>query len=213
MKREKWNQKTDLRQDPAESVPGVYEEKSEYTLEEILSEFSGDWDSGTVDQTVWDGEALSMSEFDPYLFDTYEQPAVKPAAKKKPARPSAPAVQIDEEESQIAAESVAPEALQTPEVTADPAEAASENNKSDSLSKVESAARVKPEKARCFGCLRIRNREKPHPRQRKRKSPRPAESRIGRRRSRPNRNPGKSVRTSRRRNRFLRRTLRTSGIS
>ena len=82
MKREKWNQKTDLRQDPAESVPGVYEEKSEYTLEEILSEFSGDWDSGTVDQTVWDGEALSMSEFDPYLFDTYEQPAVKPAANR-----------------------------------------------------------------------------------------------------------------------------------
>ncbi len=151
MKREKWNQKTDLRQDPAESVPGVYEEKSEYTLEEILSEYSGDWDSGTVDQTVWDGEALSMSEFDPYLFDTYEQPAVKPAAKKKSARPSAPAVQIDEEESQIAAESVAPEALQTPEVTADPAEAASENNKSDSLSKVESAARVKPEKAEKTG--------------------------------------------------------------
>ena len=151
MKREKWNQKTDLRQDPAESVPGVYEEKSEYTLEEILSEFSGDWDSGTVDQTVWDGEALSMSEFDPYLFDTYEQPAVKPAAKKKPARPSAPAVQIDEEESQIAAESVAPEALQTPEVTADPAEAASENNKSDSLKNKESAARVKPEKAEKTG--------------------------------------------------------------
>ena len=153
MKREKWNQKTDLRQDPAESVSGVYEEKTEYTLEEILSEFSGDWDSGTVDQTVWDEEALPMSEFDPYLFDidTYEQPAVKPAAKKKPARPSAPAVQIDEEESQIAAESVAPEALQTPEVTADPAEAASENNKSDSLSKVESAARVKPEKAEKTG--------------------------------------------------------------
>ena len=151
MKREKWNQKTDLRQDPAESVPGVYEEKSEYTLEEILSEFSGDWDSGTVDQTVWDGEALSMSEFDPYLFDTYEQPAVKPAAKKKSARPSAPAVQIDEEESQIAAESVAPEALQTPEVTADPAEAASENNKSDSLKNKESAARVKPEKAEKTG--------------------------------------------------------------
>ena len=151
MKREKWNQKTDLRQDPAESVSGVYEEKSEYTLEEILSEFSGDWDSGTVDQTVWDGEALSMSEFDPYLFDTYEQPAVKPAAKKKPARPSAPAVQIDEEESQIAAESVAPEALQTPEVTADPAEAASENNKSDSLKNKESAARVKSEKAEKTG--------------------------------------------------------------
>ena len=151
MKREKWNQKTDLRQDPAESVSGVYEEKTEYTLEEILSEFSGDWDSGTVDQTVWDGEALSMSEFDPYLFDTYEQPAVKPAAKRKTARPSAPAVQIDEEESQIAAESVAPEAQQTPEVTADPAEAASENNKSDSLKNKESAARVKPEKAEKTG--------------------------------------------------------------
>ena len=153
MKREKWNQKTDLRQDPAESVSGVYEEKTEYTLEEILSEFSGDWDSGTVDQTVWDGEALPMSEFDPYLFDidTYEQPAVKPAAKKKPARPSAPAVQIDEEESQIAAESVAPEALQAPEITADPAEAVSENNKSDSLSNIESAARVKPEKAEKTG--------------------------------------------------------------
>lgn len=151
MKREKWNQKTDLRQDPAESVSGVYEEKTEYTLEEILSEFSGDWDSGTVDQTVWDEEALSMSEFDPYLFDTYEQPAVKPAARKKTARPSAPAVQIDEEESQIAAESVAPEALQTPEITADPAEAVSENNESDSLSHAESAARIKPEKAEKTG--------------------------------------------------------------
>ena len=46
---------------------------------------------------------------------------------------------------------MAPEALQAPEITADPAEAVSENNKSDSLSNIESAARVKPEKAEKTG--------------------------------------------------------------
>ena len=80
MKREKWNQKTDLRNDPAESVSGAYEKEREYTLEEILSEFSGDWDSGAGEQAAWENEALPMSDFELDLFDRYES-AAKPAAE------------------------------------------------------------------------------------------------------------------------------------
>ena len=107
MKREKWNQKTDLRNDPAESVSGAYEKEREYTLEEILSEFSGDWNSDAGDT---------------------------------------PAVQINEEESQITAEAVAPEAQPTPENTADPAQAVSENSNPDSLRSEESTKAKKAEK-------------------------------------------------------------------
>ena len=132
MKREKWNQKTDLRNDPAESVSGAYEKEREYTLEEILSEFSGDWNSDAGEQTEWDDEALMMSELEPYLLDGYEA-VERPAAQRTPDRTDTPAVQINEEESQITAEAVAPEAQPTPENTADPAQAVSENSNPDSL--------------------------------------------------------------------------------
>ena len=145
MKREKWNQKTDLRNDPAESVSGAYEKEREYTLEEILSEFSGDWNSDAGEQTEWDDEALMMSELEPYLLDGYEA-VERPAAQRTPDRTDTPAVQINEEESQITAEAVAPEAQPTPENTADPAQAVSENSNPDSLRSEESAKAKKAEK-------------------------------------------------------------------
>ena len=145
MKREKWNQKTDLRNDPAESVSGAYEKEREYTLEEILSEFSGDWNSDAGEQTAWDDEALTMSELEPYLLDGYEA-VERPAAQRTPDRTDTPAVQINEEESQITAEAVAPEAQPTPENTADPAQAVSENSNPDSLRSEESTKAKKAEK-------------------------------------------------------------------
>ena len=145
MKREKWNQKTDLRNDPAESVSGAYEKEREYTLEEILSEFSGDWNSDAGEQTAWDDEALTMSELEPYLLDGYEA-VERPAAQRTPDRTDTPAVQINEEESQITAEAVAPEAQPTPENTADPAQAVSDNSNPDSLRSEESTKAKKAEK-------------------------------------------------------------------
>ena len=145
MKREKWNQKTDQRNDPAESVSGAYEKEREYTLEEILSEFSGDWNSDAGEQTAWDDEALTMSELEPYLLDGYEA-VERPAAQRTPDRTDTPAVQINEEESQITAEAVAPEAQPTPENTADPAQAVSENSNPDSLRSEESTKAKKAEK-------------------------------------------------------------------
>ena len=132
MKREKWNRKTDLRNDPAESVSGAYETEREYTLEEILSEFSGDWDGGAGEQAAWENEALPMSDFELDLFDRYES-AVEPAAESGPDNDYAPAAPIMEEESQITAEAVAPEALLTPENTAGPAEAGSEHIEPEAL--------------------------------------------------------------------------------
>ena len=130
MKREKWNRKTDLRNDPAESVSGAYEPEREYTLEEILSEFSGDRDSSG--EQAWENEALPMSDFELDLFDRYE-PAGEPAAESGPDSDYAPAAPIMEEESQITAEAVAPEALLTPENTAGPAEAGSEHIEPEAL--------------------------------------------------------------------------------
>ena len=127
MKREKWNRKTDLGNDPAESSSGAYEPEREYTLEEILSEFSGDWDSGSGEQAVWDGEALPMSDFELDLLDRYES-AGKPSADSEPDRDFSPVAPIIEEESQITAEAVAPEAILAPEKTGD-----SEHMDSESL--------------------------------------------------------------------------------
>ena len=205
MKREKWNRKTDLRNDPAESVSGAYEPEREYTLEEILSEFSGDRDSSG--EQAWENEALPMSDFELDLFDRYES-AAKPAAESEADSDLSPAAHIMEEESQITAEAVAPEAILTPEYTADPAEAGPEQidyesiteEKTEQSDKPEPSGKAeKPEKAqksgrerktaaenrrslknfricrrrktrrsaaiwtirRCFGCLRIRNRERP----------------------------------------------------
>ena len=126
MKREKWNRKTDLRNDPAESVSGAYEPEREYTLEEILSEFSGDRDSSG--EQVWEDEALPMSDFERDLFDRYE-----PAAEREADSDLSPAAHITEEESQITAEAVAPEAVLTPENTADPAEAGSGHTEFESF--------------------------------------------------------------------------------
>ena len=130
MKREKWNRKTDLRNDPAESVSGAYEPEREYTLEEILSEFSGDRDSSG--EQAWENEALPMSDFELDLFDRYES-AAKPAAESEADSDLSPAAHIMEEESQITAEAVAPEAILTPEYTADPAEAGPEQTDFESI--------------------------------------------------------------------------------
>ncbi len=145
MKREKWNRKTDLRNDPAESTSDAYELEREYTLEEILSEFSGDWDNGAGEQAAWDEEALPMSEFELDLYDRYES-AAKPATEKEPDSELSPAAPVIEEESQITAEAVAPEALLTPENTADPAEAVSEHIDSESFTEEKPEESGKPEK-------------------------------------------------------------------
>ena len=142
MKREKWNRKTDLRNDPAESVSGAYEPEREYTLEEILSEFSGDRDSSG--EQAWENEALPMSDFELDLFDRYES-AAKPAAESEADSDLSPAAHIMEEESQITAEAVAPEAILTPEYTADPAEAGPEQTDFESITEEKTEQSDKPE--------------------------------------------------------------------
>ncbi|MBQ7436441.1 MAG: hypothetical protein IJV30_03840 [Oscillospiraceae bacterium] len=142
MKREKWNRKTDLRNDPAESVSGAYEPEREYTLEEILSEFSGDRDSSG--EQAWENEALLMSDFELDLFDRYES-AAKPAAESEADSDLSPAAHIMEEESQITAEAVAPEAILTPEYTADPAEAGPEQTDYESITEEKTEQSDKPE--------------------------------------------------------------------
>ena len=159
MKREKWNRKTDLGNDPAESVSGAYELEREYTLEEILSEFSGDLDSGAGEQAAWDEEALPMSDFELDLMDRFES-AAEPTAESEPDSDFSPAVHVTEEESQITAEAVAPEAMLTPENAAGPAQAASEHIDSESFKEEKPAESEKPEKGRKSGRERKNRRRK-----------------------------------------------------
>ena len=142
-----------------ESVSGAYEPEREYTLEEILSEFSGYRDGSAGEQAAWDEEALLMSEIDMDLIDGYES-AAKPAAESGPDSDFSPAAHIIEEESQITAEAVAPEALLTPENAADPAQAASEHIDSESFKEDKPTETEKPGKAGKSGRDRKNRRRK-----------------------------------------------------